>query len=58
MELKRVGENMLDVFTGKGWTQWSRFEVSFNHNRLNLKLIKGSPMSKADFRQLYEDLNK
>lgn len=58
MQIKRLGDNILDVFTGNGWNMWSRFEVSFVHNRLHLKLVKGQPMSKADYKSLYEVINK
>jgi hypothetical protein len=58
MLVKKVNEKTLDVFVGKGWTGWSRFEAAFNHGKLLLRLVKGSPMRKEDFKQLYEELNK
>lgn len=56
--VKKADEKTLDVFTGKGWVNWSRFEVHFNHNKLGLKLIKGTPMRKEDYKQLYKELSK
>lgn len=50
--------NVIDVFTGKGWTNWSRFEVSMQQGKFRLKLIKGVPMIREEFRQLLEQLNK
>lgn len=56
MLIKKVNESIIDVFTGTGWTQWSRFEVAFDKGRGSLKLVKGRPMDKADFRNLYQAL--
>lgn len=58
MKVLRVNDNTVDVFTGLGWSNWSRFEVEFKSKRLMLKLVKGQPMKKEDFSKLYEDLNK
>lgn len=55
---KQVNDTTIDVFTGKGWDNWTRFEVSHKHGRLFLKMVKGTPMSKEDFKKLYEELNK
>lgn len=54
---KQVNDTTIDVFTGKGWSNWTRFEVSHKHNKLFLKMVKGTPMSKEDFHQLYETLS-
>ena len=56
MLIKKLNESTIDVFTGIGWAQWSRFEVKFENNRGTLKLIKGRPMDKTDFRQLYQQV--
>ena len=56
--IKKANEKTLDVFTGIGWNNWSRFMVDFQKGRLSLKLIKGQPMRKEAFQQLYQELNK
>lgn len=48
----------IDVFVDKGWNHWSRFEVAFVKGRLMLKLVKGKPMLKEQFKQLYDDLSR
>ena len=58
IEVKRLGDNVLDVFTDKGWENWSRFEVAFQRGRLTLKLIKGKPMTQEAFKTLITELNK
>lgn len=56
--IKPVNEQLVDVFVGNGWNHWSRFYKSFNQGKLFLKLVKGVPMSKEDFRNLYEEMSK
>lgn len=56
MDLKIVwlNDKMFDVFTGKGWDNWSRFRKEDGNK---LKLIKGSPLSKQDFTKLLIHFN-
>jgi hypothetical protein len=56
--VKKASETVLDVFTGKGWSNWSRFDLIHEKGRPILKLIKGKPMSKEDFKQLYSEVCK
>ena len=56
--VKQASDTVVDVFTGKGWSNWTRFEVQHKQGKLHLRLVKGSPMSKEDFHNLYEDLSK
>ena len=56
--VKKSNETTIDVFVDRGWNNWSRFEVSFIKGRLMLKLVKGKPMQKEVFKQLYEALAK
>lgn len=58
MIIKKVNEHLIDVFVGNGWNNWSRFEVMFNHGKLLLKLVKGNPMHKEQFQDLYGALSK
>lgn len=58
MIVKNFNDTTIDVFTGKGWDEWSRFHVSFVKDRLFLKLVKGRPMSKENFSTLYKSLVK
>jgi hypothetical protein len=56
MIIRKLDERTIDVFCGLGWNQWSRFEVQFDKGRGSLKLVKGRPMDKVDFRNLYQEL--
>jgi hypothetical protein len=58
MIIRRLNDATIDVFTGNGWNNWSRFEVSYRSSRLSLKLVKGQPMKKEEYSKLYEELNK
>jgi hypothetical protein len=52
MIYKHVFKNTVDVFTGKGWENWSRFQLQGKQ----LKLIKGQPLSKEDYTKLRAEL--
>ena len=54
--VKKVNDTTIDVFSGNGWSGWTRFLVEFKNNRLLLKLIKGQPMRNEAFSQLYQEL--
>jgi hypothetical protein len=58
MLIKKASDKVVDVFIGVGWTGWSRFAVEFPHGKLHLKLTKGQPMKKEEFKQLYEEMSK
>jgi hypothetical protein len=57
IQVKKLNEKTIDVFSGIGWNNWSRFDVAFEKGRLSLKLVKGKPMTKEDFRTLYQELS-
>lgn len=46
----------VDVFTGKGWGNWTRFEVTRSNGKAFLKKVAGQPMSNEDFKALCEAL--
>ena len=56
MEIKQVAKNILDVFTGQGWLNWSRFHVKYHEGKAYPKLIKGQPLNKEDFDDLCKQL--
>ena len=56
--IKKVNDNVIDVFCDKGWNNWSRFEVEKKGSRMMLKLVKGLPMTQENFKQLYTELTK
>lgn len=58
ISVKVVNDQLIDVFVGKGWTNWSRFYVVYDKGRLHLKLVKGSPMTREDFNELYQLVSK
>lgn len=43
----------VDVFTGQGWDNHSRFQIFKGH----LKLIGGSPVTDSEYKQLQELLS-
>jgi hypothetical protein len=51
--IKHVNQQIIDVFWDSGWCNWSRFEKKYFGGKLNLALIKGSPMKKHQFKELY-----
>lgn len=57
MLVKKVNEACVDVFVGAGWSNWSRFNIVFEKGRMSLKLVKGKPMMKEEFKQLYQQLS-
>lgn len=48
LTLKWVNENVVDVFRGRGWENWSRFEKVGNH----FKMISGAPLTTQEYLQL------
>lgn len=56
MLIKPANETTIDVFTGTGWNNWSRFEVKKFNGKPHLTLVKGQPMSKADFSTLFKEI--
>lgn len=58
LAIKPVAHKTFDCFWSKGWEGWSRFEKKYFNGKLHLNLIKGNPMPKDLFRQLYESLVK
>jgi hypothetical protein len=51
-EIRYVGKGLVDVFTGKGWNNWSRFELKDR----KIVLVKGQPVSKEVYKQLWSEL--
>lgn len=51
--VKRCGK-FIDVFTGKGWENWSRFE----NTGKGLKLVSGSPVSEEAFKLVKMEAKK
>ena len=54
IEIKPIAFKVFDVFWGTGWNQWSRFEKKYFDGKLHLNLIKGIPMPKDKFSELYQ----
>ena len=48
-----VNRKIVDVFWDLGWENWARFEKKYFGGKLHLTLIKGSPMKKHQFKELY-----
>ena len=58
MVIRHLSDMVIDVFTGNGWVNWSRFEIVNMKGKKSLKLIKGFPMEKSNFQTLYTEVNK
>ena len=41
--IKKVSPNLFDLFVGKGWDNWSRFQAD---DKGIVSLVKGKPLSK------------
>ena len=50
MIIKQVNTTVIDVFTGDGWLNWTRFEI----NGRVLKKVGGQAMEDSDFYKLYK----
>lgn len=53
MLIKPVSKRIIDVFWDDGWENWARFEKKYFGGKLHLELIKGSPMKKHQFKELF-----
>ena len=51
--IKAINKTTFDVFWDKGWDNWARFEKKHFGGKLHLNLIKGSPMKKHQFKELF-----
>ena len=51
-EIRSMEGGVVDVFTGTGWSNWSRFLIKDN----KITLIKGQPVSKEVYKQLWKVL--
>ena len=51
--IKEVTPRLIDVFWDFGWNNWARFEKKYFGGKLHLSLIKGSPMKKHQFKELF-----
>lgn len=47
-----VTQTTVDVFTGKGWDNWTRFET----NGRSLKMVAGTRVTKDEYSKLMEML--
>lgn len=52
MLIKFCGKNLFDVFCGKGWDNWTRFEVVANNNRRLLKFVSGASVPEEEMRAI------
>lgn len=48
-EIRYANNGLVDVFTGMGWTNWSRFKIEDR----KIVLVKGQPVSKEVYKQLW-----
>jgi len=58
MKIIHLNENVVDVFTGKGWDNWTRFEIKFIKGKVYPKKIGGQAMESRDFQTLLTELTK
>lgn len=56
MSVLPVSNRVFDVFWGKGWDNWARFEKKYFNGKLHLQLLKGIPMRQHDFKTLIDSM--
>lgn len=50
IEVQPLSEERVDVFTGTGWYNWTRFEVRRIKGRVFLNKINGKPIKDEEFK--------
>lgn len=58
MKILYVSDSIVDVFTGKGWENWTRFEIKHIKGKVYPKKIGGKAMDSKDFQTLLTELTK
>jgi len=58
IEVQKVDHDVVDVFTGKGWDNWTRFKVKRIKGRVYLEKLNGQSLDSGVFKQLCSDLEK
>ena len=51
-----VNPDVVDVFTGKGWENWSRFELKRMKGRVYPQKVGGKSLTQDQFKELCESL--
>jgi hypothetical protein len=54
LQILRVNRQMVDVFSGMGWENWSRFEKT----EKGIRLVKGTSVSPEHFKIIKHVLSK
>jgi hypothetical protein len=52
MVIKQVNQEIIDVFCGQGWLNWTRFEKTYLRGSLMLGKIKGRSLTPNEFKSL------
>jgi hypothetical protein len=52
--IKPVTNNVVDVFRGIGWDNWSRFQKKGNH----FELIGGAPLATHEYQELKNGMGR
>lgn len=50
--LRPVADNVVDVFLGEGWENWTRFEIKRMKGKVFLKKLNGKPLKEQEFKDL------
>ena len=56
MDYKFLDESTVDVFTGQGWGNWTRFSIKRANGKVFCTKIAGKPMDSDDFKLLCQTL--
>lgn len=56
IEIKWLSPTSLDVFVGKGWYNWTRFNIKRIKGKVYLEKVNGGSLDAAVFKQLCKDL--
>jgi len=56
LEVKFIDRNHCDVFFGKGWENWTRFEIKRIKGKVFPIKLQGAPLPSETFKELCKNL--
>ncbi len=56
VEVKFLDNDTVDVFTGKGWDNWTRFTIKRMKGKVFLSKVSGQSLDREVFKKLCKEL--